>query len=57
MTTDHDDVSADHEAYILSEGADEVHQCRALVWGPGQDETLRPDKCQRSKHQKTPLNI
>lgn len=38
--TDRDYVSTDHEAYVLGEGSNKVHQGWALVWWPSQDETL-----------------
>lgn len=51
--TDHDYVSADHEAYMFGEGADKVHQGWSLVWWPGQDETLRSER----RRQRTQMEV
>lgn len=52
--TDRDYVSTDHEAYMLGEGANKVHQGWSLIWRPSQDETLGSDKKPRQMtHQRT----
>lgn len=44
--TNHDYVSTDHEAYVLGEASNKIHQCWSLVRRPSQDETLRSERTQ-----------
>lgn len=42
--THHYNVSTDHKAYLLSEAANKIHQCRALLWRSSHDKALWSNK-------------